>query len=218
MNFVEPIRDRKKIAQIKNRLRGQRRFRDLLLFTMGINSALCISDLLQLQIGHFIGESGRPKRRFWIQEQKRGKRHEVYINNSIREALEEYLAAYPGVANNPENSVFFNIKTNAYSKPIKRGQAWTLMLISAYQGNQWHQPFLKAYERHAGEQLEHLEWQPAPGDSTALPFRSLQAPNKWACVLVQETMQNQIEPTRAVYDRLQQLTGIRLPLVEDWLD
>jgi len=30
MNFVEPIRDRKKIAQIKNLLRGQERIRDLL--------------------------------------------------------------------------------------------------------------------------------------------------------------------------------------------
>ena len=30
MNFVEPIRDRKKIAQIKNLLRGQQRYRDLL--------------------------------------------------------------------------------------------------------------------------------------------------------------------------------------------
>jgi len=28
MNYVEPIRDRKKIAQIKNLLRGQRRYRD----------------------------------------------------------------------------------------------------------------------------------------------------------------------------------------------
>jgi hypothetical protein len=46
MNFVEPIRDRKKIAQIKNQLRGQRRFRDLLLFVIGINTALRISDLL----------------------------------------------------------------------------------------------------------------------------------------------------------------------------
>jgi hypothetical protein len=34
----------------------------------------------------------------------------------------------------------------------------------------------------------------------------------------EETMQNQIEPTRAVYDRLQRITGIRLPLVDDWLD
>ena len=54
MNFVEPIRDRKKIAQIKNILRGQDRFRDLLLFVVGINTALRISDLLQLQMGHFL--------------------------------------------------------------------------------------------------------------------------------------------------------------------
>jgi hypothetical protein len=48
MNFVEPIRDRKKIAQIKNQLRGQGRYRDLLLFVVGINTALRISDLLEL--------------------------------------------------------------------------------------------------------------------------------------------------------------------------
>jgi len=46
MNFVEPIRDRKKITQIKNLLRGQYRYRDLLLFVLGINTALRISDLL----------------------------------------------------------------------------------------------------------------------------------------------------------------------------
>jgi len=68
MNFVEPIRDRKKISQIKNLLRGQRRFRDLLLFTIGINTALRISDLLQLQIGHFVDETGGICSRFWIKE------------------------------------------------------------------------------------------------------------------------------------------------------
>jgi integrase len=69
MNFVEPIRDRKKIAQIKNLLCGQKRFRDLLLFVVGINSALRISDLLQLRTGHFLDDQGRIKRRFWIKEQ-----------------------------------------------------------------------------------------------------------------------------------------------------
>jgi integrase len=63
MNFVEPIRDRKKIAQIKNQLQGQMRFRDLLLFVVGINTALRISDLLQLKIGHFLDEQGRVKRK-----------------------------------------------------------------------------------------------------------------------------------------------------------
>ncbi len=128
MNFVEPIRDRKKIAQIKNLLRGQGRFRDLLLFTVGINTALCISDLLQLQIGQFLDDQGRCKRRFWIHEQKRNKRQEVIINQSIQEVLKEYLKAFTDVVENPENFVFFNSKMNVYSKPIKRGQAWKFIV------------------------------------------------------------------------------------------
>jgi hypothetical protein len=51
MSFVEPIQDRKEIASIKNLLRGQGCVHDLLLFTAGFNTALRISDLLQLQIG-----------------------------------------------------------------------------------------------------------------------------------------------------------------------
>jgi integrase len=121
MNYVEPIRDRKKIAQIKNLLRGQRRCRDLLLFVVGINSALRISDLLQLKIGHMLDEKGEIKNRFWVKEQKRGKRHEVAINQSIKETLVEYIEEYPLVASNAENYLFFNPTTN---QPIKRGQAW----------------------------------------------------------------------------------------------
>jgi integrase len=124
MNFVEPIRDRKKIAQIKNLLRGQKRFRDLLLFVMGINTALRISDLLQLQISHFLDEQKRIKRRFWIKERKRGKRQEVAINASIREAFGEYLVAFPDIGEDRNNFLFFNSKANNYSNPIKRGQAW----------------------------------------------------------------------------------------------
>jgi integrase len=124
MNFVEPIRDRKKIAQIKNQLRGQRRFRDLLLFVIGINTALRISDLLNLRVEHFLDEHQRIRRRFWIKERKRGKRHEVVINASIREALDEYWVAFPDIRGDRNNYVFFNSKTNNYSFPIKRGQAW----------------------------------------------------------------------------------------------
>ena len=71
MNFVEPIRDRKRIAHIKNLLRGQSRYRDLLLFVVGINTALRISDLLALRIGDFLDDQQRVKRRFWIRERKR---------------------------------------------------------------------------------------------------------------------------------------------------
>lgn len=127
MNFVEPIRDRKKITQIKNLLRGQRRYRDLLLFVVGINTALRISDLLCMQIGDFLDDDQHPRNRFWIQERKRRKRHEVVINNSIRESLDEFLFAYRGITDIPEHYVFFHTKTNSYSKPIKRGQAWKII-------------------------------------------------------------------------------------------
>jgi len=124
MNFVEPIRDRKKIAQIKNLLRGEGRFRDLLLFTAGINTALRVSDLLRLQIGHFMDDRQSLKHRFQIKEQKQGKRHEVFINTSIREIFKEYLAAYPNIASNPQHFLFFNTKDNDFAEPIGRGQAW----------------------------------------------------------------------------------------------
>ncbi|WP_119072040.1 tyrosine-type recombinase/integrase [Aggregatilinea lenta] len=124
MNFVEPIRDRKRIAQIKNQLRGEGRYRDLLLFVVGINSALRISDLLQLRISHFVDEHNHIRRRFAIKEEKRGKRQEVVINDSIREALDEYLSAYPGVISDSDNYVFFSTRANNFREPIGRGQAW----------------------------------------------------------------------------------------------
>ncbi len=127
MNFVEPIRDRKKIAQIKNQLRGQRRYRDLLLFVVGINTALRISDLLGLRVKHFLDDQKRIKRCFWIKEQKRGKRQEVVVNDSIQEALDEYLVAYPGIGSANDHFIFFNTKANSYFHPIRRGQAWKVI-------------------------------------------------------------------------------------------
>ncbi len=127
MNFVEPIRDRKKIAQIKNMLRGEGRFRDLLLFVVGINTALRISGLLGLQIDHFLDDHQLIKRRYWIKEQKQGKRQEVVVNASIRDGLEEYIAAYPEIIGNQNNFIFFNTKVNGFMKPIRRGYAWKII-------------------------------------------------------------------------------------------
>ena len=128
MNFVEPIRDRKKIAQIKYLLRGEGRFRDLLLFVVGINTALRISDLLELQVGHFLDDHQHIKQRFWIKEQKRGKRQEVVINDSINETFDEYLAAYPEIIGDLNNFIFFNTKANGFIQPIRRGQAWKIIM------------------------------------------------------------------------------------------
>ena len=120
MNFVQPIRDPKKIAQIKNTLRGEKRYRDLLLFTVGIISALRISDLLELRVHHFIDEVGNNRQRFVIEEQKRGKRNEITINASMREALAEYRLTYPEIENDPSHFVFFNTRNKNFTRSVTR--------------------------------------------------------------------------------------------------
>jgi len=153
MNFVEPIRNRKKIAQIKNLLRGEKRFRDLLLFTVGINIALRISDLLRLRVEHFLDAKKRLRRRFWIREEKRGKRQEVVVNDSIRTVLTEYLDAYPDISVNPQHFIFFNTRTGDYSQPIKRGQAWkfitTICQSMGLRGNFGTHSLRKTWGYHA---------------------------------------------------------------------
>ena len=49
MELVEPIRDKKQIQGMKKYLKGQNS-RDALLFVLGINSGLRISDLLKWRI------------------------------------------------------------------------------------------------------------------------------------------------------------------------
>ncbi len=126
MNFVEPIRDKKQLAHVKHLLKGQGRARDLLLFVVGINTALRISDLLHLRIGDFLDENGQVKTRFSIREEKRGKRHEVIVNDSIREALKDYLKAYPDVTRERTHFMFFSTTSRRpmYTQPLTRGQAW----------------------------------------------------------------------------------------------
>jgi len=139
MQFVEPIRDPKRIARIKTLLKGQERYRDLLLFVMGINTALRISDLLRVTSNDLFTDVGKIRSRFWVKERKRGKRREVVINHSIREAIDLYLIAYPEITNDPQHFVFFNFKAAPYSTPIKRGQAWKIITTICHEaGLQGH--------------------------------------------------------------------------------
>lgn len=75
------------------------------------------------------------------------------INNSIREALEEYLSAYPGIASDPEHYIFFNTKASDYDEPIKRGQAWkfitTICQEVGLQGNYGTHSLRKTWGYHA---------------------------------------------------------------------
>jgi len=99
--------------------------------------------------------------------------------------------------------------------------AWTLLLISTYEGFLWRQPFLEAYERQAGIQLEQLYY----FDVAACTRRLYSIAVSLAAGAgemgmrpgAEQRMWGQIGPARRVYELLQKLTGIPIPVIEAWL-
>ncbi|MFA6807955.1 MAG: site-specific integrase [Eubacteriales bacterium] len=89
MEFVQPIRDRKKIESIKKVLKSLNN-RDYLLFVMGINSGLRIGDLLRLNISDVVDENRKIKDRISIREQKTGKSKNFPISNNVKKILNDY--------------------------------------------------------------------------------------------------------------------------------
>ncbi|ADQ13536.1 site-specific integrase [Halanaerobium hydrogeniformans] len=85
MKRVEPIRDKKKIEQIKAILKAQSD-RNYMIFVVGINTGLRISDLLSLKVEHI-----RYKRHIMIIEKKTSKIKQFLINSYLRRELDEYM-------------------------------------------------------------------------------------------------------------------------------
>ncbi|RXZ84596.1 site-specific integrase [Paenibacillaceae bacterium] len=81
MKYVEPIRDPEIINDIRNRLYAKADKRDYILFQLGVNTGLRISDLLQLRVHHL------KKRVMHITEKKTGKQKPFEMNPSVRREL-----------------------------------------------------------------------------------------------------------------------------------
>jgi len=84
---VEPIKTLSDIENIK-RLLAQKP-RDLLLFTIGVNSGLRMGDILRLKVGEVHGLE--PGDSLVIREGKNGRNDVLFINRAIHEALKGHL-------------------------------------------------------------------------------------------------------------------------------
>lgn len=128
MQFVEPIRSTKHIAQIKNQLRWSWKIRDLLLFSLGINSALRVSDLVRLRIGDVYDTQWQIRHSFDRYESKTGKRTTITITPKVRETLAHYRDTYPHVVSDDTHYLFFNTKADIRGAVhIKRCQVWVMI-------------------------------------------------------------------------------------------
>jgi integrase len=121
MNSVEPIRDFKKIIAIKHYLRSQPR--NYLLFTLGINSALRIGDMLKLKVKDLLTEQGEIREILSGNAEKTGKEYKIKINESTKEAINYYLE---NIRPNNMNQYLFYRKEKT-DKPISRIRVWQLI-------------------------------------------------------------------------------------------
>lgn len=116
MNEVQPIKNKRDIERMKRALKGNPR--DLLLFTVGINSSLRISDILSLKVGDIAGEY------ITLHERKTGKRKRIRVNNAIQRAVSELVPK-----DVKESDWLFPSRKG--DSPISRVQAWRILNAAA---------------------------------------------------------------------------------------
>jgi len=119
MIAVNPIRDKKKLEAMKKVLKSQN-LRNWLLFVLGINSGLRISDLLQLSVNNVKG-----KVRVNIHEVKTGKEKDFPHSEVCIKAIKEYLIE----TNLPGTSPLFPSRKGGQA--ISRVQAYRIINAGA---------------------------------------------------------------------------------------
>ena len=94
MNIVDPIKSRKDVNRIENWLK-KHSMRDRLIFAIGVNVGLRVSDILNLNISDVYN-----KTYVVIREQKTNKYKRFALNNKLQRLLNEYLKDVP-ISNKP---------------------------------------------------------------------------------------------------------------------
>lgn len=85
MKIVQPIRDREIITNIKNDLM-KTGYRNYLMFVIGINTGLRVSDILALRVSDV-----KDKTHITITEQKTDKTKRFFINDQLRQDINVYI-------------------------------------------------------------------------------------------------------------------------------
>lgn len=124
---AEPIKDMEDIIRVSQFLIGQKRFRDNMLFIVGINFGLRVSDLTSLRFTHIINDDCTFRDRFAILEKKtkntrtHKRNRYITVNTAVVEAVTLYLENTPGVR---LSDFMFRSESNngaSVNKPIHRG-------------------------------------------------------------------------------------------------
>lgn len=118
MNFVNPIRDLDRIEEMKKYLLNKSE-RNYILFTLGINSGLRISDILALRV-----RDVNKRQYFVIIEKKTQKRKHVQMTPLLRRELRKYVEG-------KEDDEYLFASREGANRPIGRSMAYKILREAA---------------------------------------------------------------------------------------
>jgi len=116
MNTVQPIRNQKQLRTLKNNLKA-RNEKYYIMFLVGINIGLRVSDVLNLKVGDILG-----KTHVIIIEKKTGKTKRFFIHDKLQEEIATYVAK---MGYSDEDYLVQSRK--GVNKPLSRFQAYRVL-------------------------------------------------------------------------------------------
>jgi len=158
MIAVEPIRDYAKIIEIKRRLSKGKPVL-YLLFTMGLNTALRVGDLLTVRERDVLESDGKVRDYLELREAKTGKQKRVRLNAEVCDALIRYTKG-----RKPRDSFLFENPTN--KKAYSRVQVWRWL-------NQWCREV--GIKDHIGAHTLRKTWGYFARTQKSVPIELIQA-------------------------------------------
>lgn len=121
MNFVQPLRDPEQIQQIKEYLK-EKSERNYILFVIGINTSLRISDILKLKVGALKGSH------ISMREMKTGKQKRIQITSALRKELKWFI-------DGREDNEYLIKSRQGSNRPIGRSMAYKILRAAAAEFN-----------------------------------------------------------------------------------
>jgi len=124
MNYVQPIRDKEKLEEMKNELK-KKGTRDYMLFYTGINTGLRISDLLKLNYDDIRNKDGSIKSHISIIEKKTKKPKMFPLTNGLFNELEKYTR-------NMKIGEYLFKSQKGINRPISASQAYRIIVSAGF--------------------------------------------------------------------------------------
>ena len=124
MSTSEPIKHKKDIDALKEYFLNRKEYRNYTLITMGLNTALRISDLLLLKWKNVYNENTNNfYNHIYVIEKKTKKESRIPINPTLQQTLRFYRKHFNEPT--PSSYLFYNTQNPLY--PISRIQAYRII-------------------------------------------------------------------------------------------